>query len=332
MKVPLSPALVLAAALLAGCAGGGPAAATDPTPAAPAPGTVAYDQSVFHAMLREHEKIRRKVTLRPDGAETLTESDDPAIAAKLIDHVTAMKDRVHTGRRIRQWDPLYIALFDNADKIELTVTPTAKGVRVIETSKDPHVAEMLKAHARAVSGFAAEGFDEAARSHPVPPAPTEASAGGGEQLAAVQCGSIARLHELGGVFLASQPGPEDFAAVKACGVRTVINLRRDSELRDFDEKQAVETQGMTYISLPFGSPAEMTDEVLDRARAELKAAPRPILMHCASANRVGAVWLPYRVLDGGLSWDDAVAEAKVVGLRSAELEAKARDYVERRSK
>lgn len=76
----------------------------------------------------------------------------------------------------------------------------------------------------------------------------------------------------------------------------------------------------------------MTDEVLDRARAELKAAPRPILMHCASANRVGAVWLPYRVLDGGLSWDDAVAEAKVVGLRSAELEAKARDYVERRSK
>ncbi|CAG0954786.1 hypothetical protein PHYC_00402 [Phycisphaerales bacterium] len=160
---------VAAAALLAACAAQpAPRADTDTA----SPGTVRYDQSVFHALLEDHTKIRRTVTVLPNGAEAVTESDDPAIAEMLVDHVTAMKDRLHTGRRIRQWDPLYAAMFDHADKIQLTITPTGKGVRVLEVSSDPHVAEMIKAHARAVSAFAARGFDESAEAHPVPPPPS----------------------------------------------------------------------------------------------------------------------------------------------------------------
>ena len=81
-------------------------------------------------------------------------------------------------------------------------------------------------------------------------------------------------------------------------------------------------------SLPLCVPRE----VFDQAREQLKTAERPILLHCASANRVGAVWLPYRVLDGGLSWDHALAEAKTVGLKSPDYEAKAKDYIQRHSK
>ena len=44
---------------------------------------------------------------------------------------------------------------------------------------------------------------------------------------------------------------------------------------------------------------------------------------------MGGVWLPYRVLDAGLSWDAALAEAKTIGLRNPVLEAKAKDYVDR---
>jgi protein tyrosine phosphatase (PTP) superfamily phosphohydrolase (DUF442 family) len=69
--------------------------------------------------------------------------------------------------------------------------------------------------------------------------------------------------------------------------------------------------------------------VFVEARKQLKAAERPILLHCGSANRVGAVWLPYRVLDAGLAWDAALAEAKTIGLRTPALEAKAMDYVQR---
>jgi len=132
------------------------------------PGTLEYDKAVFSALLDDHAKIRRTVTPLPNGIEAVTESDDPAIAARLQDHVLAMKDRLHTGRRLRQWDPLYVAVFDDADYITLEVTKTAKGVRVIETSNDPHVAEIIRIHAGVVSGFAREGFDEAARAHEVP--------------------------------------------------------------------------------------------------------------------------------------------------------------------
>lgn len=151
-----------------------------------------------------------------------------------------------------------------------------------------------------------------------------------ETLEPYECGTITRLHTLGGVFLASQPKPEDFVQAKKGGVKTVINLRHENENKEFDEAQVVKAEGLEYINLPFNGADEMTDEVLDQARHLLNTAPRPILLHCSSANRVGAVWLPYRVLDGGLSWDEALAEAKIVGLKSPDYEQRARDYIRRR--
>jgi hypothetical protein len=52
-------------------------------------------------------------------------------------------------------------------------------------------------------------------------------------------------------------------------------------------------------------------------------------LHCGSSNRVGAVWLPWRVLDGGVEVEKAVAEAKPIGLKKAEYEEKALDYIKR---
>src|SRR6185369_15417247 len=84
--------------MLGGCASDGP----------PRAGTLAYDKSIFTALLTDHEKVRRTVNVLPNGIESVTESDDPAVAARLVDHVTAMKGRLHDGRRVRQWDPLFI--------------------------------------------------------------------------------------------------------------------------------------------------------------------------------------------------------------------------------
>ncbi len=162
-------------------------------------------------------------------------------------------------------------------------------------------------------------------------APAEHTAITTDKLEPYECGTITNLHTLGGVFLASQPKPEDFAQAKKGGVKTVINLRHASENKDFDEKQVVEAEGLAYINIPWNGPDELTDAIFDQSREQLKTATRPILLHCSSANRVGAVWLTYRVLDGGLSWDDALAEAKTVGLKSADFEAKAKDYIQRHS-
>lgn len=148
-------------------------------------------------------------------------------------------------------------------------------------------------------------------------------------LAPAACGSIERLHVLDGVLLASQPSPADLEQARAEGVRTVLNLRRPAEQAGFDEAAFVESLGLVYVALPFGGPDELDDALFARARELLSHAERPLLVHCASANRVGAVWIPWRVLDGGLGLEEALAEARAIGLRSPGLEAKARDYVAR---
>ncbi len=143
-------------------------------------------------------------------------------------------------------------------------------------------------------------------------------------------GTIKLLHAYQGVFLASQPAPSDFEQAAKNGIRTVVNLRHDHEISEFDEKQIVSDLGLDYVHLPWNGPEELTDEVFDEARRILNTTARPALMHCGSANRVGALWLPWRVLDGGLSVEEALAEARTVGLRTPAYEAKARDYIERR--
>lgn len=147
-------------------------------------------------------------------------------------------------------------------------------------------------------------------------------------LEAVDVPGIEKVHTVSGVFLAGQPDEAGFQAAKAGGVRTVINIRHDSEV-EVDEKALVEGLGMIYLHLPWNGAEELTDEVFDRTREMLKTAEKPILFHCKSANRVGATWLPYRVLDGGLALEAAVEEAKSVGLKSPEYEDKARDYIAR---
>lgn len=147
-------------------------------------------------------------------------------------------------------------------------------------------------------------------------------------LAPAQCGSMSPLHVLDGILFAGQPSAEDLDQAQRLGVKTVINLRHAAEIADFDEGQAVESRGMRYVNVPFGKAEELTAAVFDKLRAELRDSKRPILLHCASANRVGAVWLPYRVLDGRLDVEPALAEAQAIGLRSAAYEARARAYVD----
>lgn len=152
-----------------------------------------------------------------------------------------------------------------------------------------------------------------------------------ETLEPYECGEVTRLHTFEGVFLASQPSEADFEQASKGGIRTVINLQHDAERLGMDEAGVIQGLGLNYVHVPWNGVEEMTDEVLDTLRTQLQEAERPILMHCKSANRVGAVWLAYRMLDGGLSVDAAKAEAKTVGLKSPAYESKVLDYVARRS-
>lgn len=130
-----------------------------------------------------------------------------------------------------------------------------------------------------------------------------------------------------GIATAGQPSAASLTALRAAGYRTVIDLRAQDEPRGYDEPAAARAAGLDYIAVPVSSPV-VPAESFDRVRELLRdPARRPALIHCATANRVGGLVLPYLMLDAGLSSDDALALARRVGLRSPEYARAALDYV-----
>lgn len=129
------------------------------------------DMGAIHSLFSRSDTISRTVKLLPNGIEAVTESSDPKVAALLVEHVAAMKGRLEARQPIRAGDPLFAAIFENADKIKVVVTPTARGVKVVETSDDPYTVKLLQSHAKAVSDFVREGMAGMHRMHPAPPKP-----------------------------------------------------------------------------------------------------------------------------------------------------------------
>jgi len=161
------------------------------------------------------------------------------------------------------------------------------------------------------------------------PAPAPGPAAPKDRLEPYSCGTVERLHTWNGIFAGSQPAAEDLRHAKENGIQTLLNLRPASEDPGFDEAALTKELGLEYHNLPFASPVELTDAVFDQSRALLRdQSKRPMFVHCHSGNRVGAIWLAFRVLDGGLAWEAALAEAKDVGLKTPALEKRAREYVE----
>ena len=126
------------------------------------------DMRLIHSLFAAHLKITRQVTEMENGVITITESADPEVQVMLRAHAQAMKRRLDGKLPIRQWDPLFAALFESAALISMEVIPTARGVRVIESSKDLKVASLIRAHAASVTEFVKDGAAVMHKLHPIP--------------------------------------------------------------------------------------------------------------------------------------------------------------------
>lgn len=136
---------------------------------------------------------------------------------------------------------------------------------------------------------------------------------------------------LPGLLTSGQPGAGHFKDLAAQGVKTVIDIRDSMEPRPFDEPALVRGLGMKYVNVSVRQGAlddAMMDATLDAIRQN---DGQPLLLHCASANRVGGVLIPYFMIDKGMSEEDAVAAAMKVGLRGADLLEWALDYTQRKT-
>jgi uncharacterized protein (TIGR01244 family) len=115
-----------------------------------------------------------------------------------------------------------------------------------------------------------------------------------------------------------QPTPAQLQAAKAAGYATVINLRAPGEPGSWDEADTVTTLGMRYVAIPVAGADGLT-----RANAQLLAdaiaqSRGPVVVHCASGNRVGALLAIKAALLDGVDPEAAFALGKAAGMTSLE--------------
>ncbi|MGD8340069.1 MAG: sulfur transferase domain-containing protein [Gammaproteobacteria bacterium] len=122
-----------------------------------------------------------------------------------------------------------------------------------------------------------------------------------------------RAEPLAGITTGGQPSAEALAMIAEHGFAAVIDLRSAEEDRGFDEAATVEGLGMSYISLPVSGAGGISYENADALDRILSDIDGPVLLHCASSNRVGAL-LALRAKMHGADNEEALALGSDAGL------------------
>ena len=124
-----------------------------------------------------------------------------------------------------------------------------------------------------------------------------------------------------GLSAAGQPSEAALQVFAEQGYTTVIDLRGADEDRGFDEKSAVESLNMEYLPFPISGKEAISFENAARLDALIANAEGPVLLHCASSNRVGAL-LALRKSLAGADDEEALAVGLSGGLTSLENRVK----------
>ncbi len=126
---------------------------------------------------------------------------------------------------------------------------------------------------------------------------------------------------LPGITTSGQISEGDLETIAGAGYVAVINLRSAEENGNWDARPRAEELGLAYHTIPIAGAGEVTPEAaaqLDQLLLELGASPeRPVLVHCASSNRVGALFA-LREAASGADREAALELGRAAGLRSLE--------------
>ena len=110
-------------------------------------------------------------------------------------------------------------------------------------------------------------------------------------------------------YRGAQPTAEGFARLKQMGIKTVIDLRKDSVS---EAPEWVRSNGMQYVNIPLKASRPATTEQTDYF-LKLVNDPNnwPVYVHCKGGrHRTGALTAIYRITHDGWTADQAYKEMK----------------------
>jgi uncharacterized protein (TIGR01244 family) len=103
------------------------------------------------------------------------------------------------------------------------------------------------------------------------------------------------------------------AELKGLGFTSVLDLRGPQEGSEA-ERSALTAAGLRYFNIPFTAAAVTEPQLVEFARIVEDKSNYPLMIHCNTANRVGAMWTLYRTVRGA-PFAVAVSEGRVIGLK-----------------
>ena len=114
-----------------------------------------------------------------------------------------------------------------------------------------------------------------------------------------------------------QPTVDSLEDLADSGYAAIIDLRRPEEDRGIDEQAAVEGLGMSYVSLPIDGADGVNFDNADALNQIIAEIDGPVLVHCGSGNRAGAVLALAEKLNGADN-EEALQFGRDAGLRGLE--------------
>lgn len=120
-----------------------------------------------------------------------------------------------------------------------------------------------------------------------------------------------------GYLVSGQPNASALSAIAAAGYAGVIDLRTPEEPRGFDESGTAASLGLRYAPFPVAGAEGISFANAARFDALLAEFDGPVLLHCGTGNRVGALFA-LRAKAAGLSDADALDVGRAAGMTSLE--------------
>ena len=117
------------------------------------------------------------------------------------------------------------------------------------------------------------------------------------------------------IFRGAQPQPEGLKKLVQMRIRTIINLRGSSDMT-YNEGKMAEELGLKYFNLPLPALSSPNMEEINKILAVMRNSENtPVFVHCKNGDdRTGTIIACYRMAYEGWSDDQAIAEARKVGL------------------
>jgi uncharacterized protein (TIGR01244 family) len=110
-------------------------------------------------------------------------------------------------------------------------------------------------------------------------------------------------------------GEGAIAELKSFGFATILDLRGPEEGTAV-ERAAAAAAGLRYLIIPYTAAVPSEAQIAEFGRVVDDAGNRPLMIHCGSANRVGAMWALYRIKSGTPA-QVAFSEGRAIGMQAS---------------